>query len=115
MVSPTTGSPLGGFEVTVSWVCLDPAVPVTCRFGAGAEIPAAAVNEYRATCIAPLLTQTGSVPVSMFVDGVAQSSSGQIYVGTMFSSSHNDTSHRQSNVISKSSALLALFKEISVS
>ena len=84
-VSPSAGSVLGGYEVSMSSVCLISTDTVTCRFGSqdGVDITPATVDDYRATCVSPLLTQAGNVPVFMVVNNgdTNQIYTGQIYVG----------------------------------
>ena len=81
-VSPSSGIVLGGYEVSMNSACLDPAVAVTCTFGTQ-NVTATVVDNYRAMCVAPLLTQTGNVPVSMTIGGTMQPNPGAIYVGRL--------------------------------
>ena len=85
IVTPSAGLVLGGYEVSVSSICLTSTDTVTCRFGSedGTDIIPVTMDDYSATCIAPLLTQTGNVPVYVAVGSgdTVQVFPGQIYVG----------------------------------
>ena len=88
-VTPSAGLVLGGYEVSVSSICLTSTETVTCRFGSenATDLVPVMMDDYRATCIAPLLTQTGDVPVYMAVGSgdTVQIYTGQIYVGVFIS------------------------------
>ncbi len=86
-VQPSSGSVLGGFQVSTSSLCLTPgADTVTCRFGSegATEITATILDEYRAVCVAPLFTQTGDIPVYVTIttSSGTKTRTGQLYVGT---------------------------------
>jgi hypothetical protein len=70
-VTPQSGPMMGGFEIHISGSCLDLGDSVKCRFGSqdGEFVDGFVVDELRAACLVPTLTQTGEVPVYVYLRG----------------------------------------------
>ncbi|KAG8147564.1 hypothetical protein E2320_022994 [Naja naja] len=68
-ISPSSGTLLGGRDVTLLNVTFEPGVPVTCRFARTTETQGYVGPDGRPHCISPLLYELGLVSLEVSRDG----------------------------------------------
>ena len=69
MVSPSSGSMLGGDNIFIAGPCYKPSDSIICEFPGGKTSNGSYISNIRASCIVPMLYVTGRLSIKMSING----------------------------------------------